>query len=84
MPVTARAEAQGNERAKRYFLWSLLAATSVPIGFFILVAPSHGTMAGIAGMKTVFLFLGTAHVPATLYFYTDKQFSGIINPQHHL
>jgi hypothetical protein len=29
-------------------------------------------------MKSVLLFLGTAHVPATLFFYTDKDFASII------
>jgi hypothetical protein len=63
---------------KRYFLLSLLLATWVPIAFFILFAPRNAGGGSLAGIKTVFLFLGTAHVPATLFFYTDKEFSGII------
>ena len=66
---------------KRWFLVSLLVATWLPIAFFIFIAPSRGDVSGFAGMKTVFLFLGTAHVPATLFFYLDKKFSAIIK-QH--
>lgn len=76
----------GNERIKpamsslfkRYFLLSLLLCTWIPIAFFILIAPPEGASGGLAGIKMIFLFLGTAHVPATLFFYTDKEFSGII------
>lgn len=35
-------------------------------------------MLGYAGTRTLLLFLGTAHVPATLFFYIDKDFSEII------
>lgn len=35
-------------------------------------------MYGFGGMKTLLLFLGTAHVPATIFFYVDKDFSEII------
>ena len=64
---------------KRYFLPALLLCTWLPIVFFILLAPPEGAPGGLAHIKTLFLFLGTAHVPATLFFYTDKDFSGIIN-----
>jgi len=63
---------------KRYFLLALLLCTWLPIAFFILLAPPEAATGGLAGIKTVFLFLGTAHVPATLFFYTDKEFFGII------
>ncbi|HEY3024878.1 MAG TPA: hypothetical protein VGJ55_01870 [Pyrinomonadaceae bacterium] len=63
---------------KRYFLLSLLVSTWVPFLFFILVAPSHPGSGSLSAVKTVFLFLGTAHVPATLFFYTDRAFSPII------
>lgn len=62
---------------RRWFLVSLLLATWVPIAFFILIAPSLGQTGGLANLKAVFLFLGTAHVPATLFFYADKDFSSI-------
>jgi hypothetical protein len=76
----------GNQRIKpaagllsrRYFLLSLLLATWLPMAFFILMAPPEGAIGGLAGVKMIFLFLGTAHVPATLFFYTDRQFSVII------
>ena len=63
---------------KRWFLVSLLLATWLPIAFFTLLAPTTAAASGIAGIKTVFLFLGTAHVPATLFFYMDKDFRSII------
>ena len=65
-------------RLKRWFLVALLIATWLPIAFFILVIPAREAVSSFAGIKTVFLFLGTAHVPATLFFYFDKKFSGII------
>ena len=66
---------------KRWFLLSLLLATWLPIAFFTLIAPSAGTSTGLWGIKSVFLFLGTAHVPATLYFYTDDEFS-VVRKKH--
>ncbi len=62
---------------RRWFLVSLLLGTWVPIAFFILIAPSIGQTGSLASLKAVFLFLGTAHVPATLFFYADKDFSSI-------
>lgn len=62
---------------RRWFLFSLLLGTWVPIVFFILLAPSIGPSGGLASLKAVFLFLGTAHVPATLFFYADKDFASI-------
>ena len=64
--------------SKRYFLLSLLLCTWLPIAFFILFAPPEGAIGGLANIKRIFLFLGAAHVPATLFFYTDKEFFGII------
>src|ERR1044071_10361097 len=76
-PIALEVEGQKLTK-KRWFLVSLLIATWLPIAFFIFIAPSRGELSGFAGIKTVFLFLGTAHVPATLFFYLDKNFSGII------
>ena len=73
----ARAGQVSEDRKKKYFLVAMLACTWIPLAFFILIAPSH-TTGGFAGAKMVFLFLGTAHVPATLFFYTDRDFSQII------
>lgn len=67
-----------NLRLKRWFLVSLLISTWLPIAFFVFVVPSRGAVTSLAGIKAVFLFLGTAHVPATLFFYIDKKFSQII------
>jgi hypothetical protein len=65
------------ENQSRWFLMALLLATWLPIAFFILLAPPGAEGGGLGGIKTVFLFLGTAHVPATLLFYTDKEFASI-------
>ena len=80
-PIALEVEARNvakNLARKRWFLVALLICTWLPIAFFIFVVPSRGELTGWAGIKTVFLFLGTAHVPATLFFYLDKNFSGII------
>ena len=74
---TLAERSSGNFLLKRWFLISLLLGTWVPIAFFILIAPSLGQTGGLANLKAVFLFLGTAHVPATLFFYADKDFSSI-------
>ena len=63
---------------KPVFLVSMLFATWLPMGFFLLSSRLQGSMFGYAGTRTLLLFLGTAHVPATLFFYLDKDFSEII------
>lgn len=73
-----RAPAARSVLSKRYFLIALLLSTWIPIAFFILLAPIGAGTGSLAGIKTIFLFLGTAHVPITFFFYTDKEFSGII------
>jgi len=77
VPLETRTSAKSS-LLKRWFLVSLLLSTWVPIVFFILLAPSAATGTGLAGVKTIFLFLGTAHVPATLFFYSDREFRPII------
>ena len=63
---------------KPVFFVSLLLATWLPMGFFLLSSRLEGSMFGYAGTRTLLLFLGTAHVPATLFFYLDKDFAEII------
>jgi len=63
---------------KFWFLLALLLTTLAPIAFFITLGQIEIPGSGLGGIRTVLLFLGTAHVPATLFFYTDKEFSGII------
>ncbi|HEX6719285.1 MAG TPA: hypothetical protein VF088_19420 [Pyrinomonadaceae bacterium] len=76
--ATAREERRTTSLAlKRWFLIALLLATWLPIAFFTLVASAAGETGGLWGVKTIFIFLGTAHVPATLFFYTDKEFAEI-------
>lgn len=78
--VTLEARSIGkNALLRRWFLLSLLVSTWLPMAFFILLARAADTSGGgLAGVKLVFLFLGTAHVPATLFFYTDKEFRPIV------
>jgi len=75
---SVRDQSTATQSLKRWFLFALLLATWLPIMFFILLAPAGSAGGGLGGIKTVFLFLGTAHVPATLFFYLDKDFSEII------
>jgi hypothetical protein len=63
---------------KPAFLILLLLSTWVPMLFFLWSSRLEGFMYGFGGMKTLLLFLGTAHVPATIFFYVDKDFSEII------
>lgn len=69
------------DTARQRFLFALLLSTWIPILFFFALAPLEQTSFSIRGMKSLFLFLGTAHVPATFFFYTDKSFSHIVR-QH--
>jgi hypothetical protein len=62
--------------ARQRFLLALLLSTWIPMLFFLSIA--HLETNGIQGMRSIFLFLGTAHVPATFFFYTDRNFSHII------
>ena len=63
---------------KPVFFVSLLLSTWLPMAFFLLSSRLEGSMFGYAGTRALLLFLGTAHVPATLFFYVDKDFSEII------
>ncbi|HKY44445.1 MAG TPA: hypothetical protein VJM50_15260 [Pyrinomonadaceae bacterium] len=63
---------------KRIFLVGLLLSTWVPMAFFLLSSRFESSIYGFGGMRTALLFLGTAHVPATLFFYIDKDFSEIV------
>lgn len=66
---------------RQRFLLALLLSTWIPMLFFISVAHLETVSFSIRELKTIFLFLGTAHVPATFFFYTDRNFSHIIR-QH--
>lgn len=66
------------QHVKPVFLVSLLLATWLPMAFFLLSSRLETAMYGFASTRTLLLFLGTAHVPATLFFYLDKDFSEII------
>ncbi|HEV7396359.1 MAG TPA: hypothetical protein VGN86_07590 [Pyrinomonadaceae bacterium] len=63
---------------KRRFILALLVSTWVPLAFFITLGQFSVIGPGIGGIRSVLLFLSTAHVPATLFFYTDKEFAAIV------
>jgi hypothetical protein len=69
--------ASRREHGKQFFLISLLLATWLPIILFLSL-PKAELPYGLETVKFVFLFLGTAHVPATIFFYMDRGFSEII------
>ncbi len=66
------------QHLKPIFLVSLLLSTWLPMAFFLLSSRLESSVYGFGGTRTLLLFLGTAHVPATLFFYLDKDFSEII------
>src|SRR5215510_14043077 len=66
---------------KSIFLMALLLSTWLPMVFFLLTSHVQSLSYGFVGMRTALLFLGTAHVPATIFFYIDKDFSEIVR-QH--
>ena len=70
--------ASWTDHLKPIFLVGLLLSTWVPMAFFLLSSRIEGSLYGFGGMKTALLFLGTAHVPATIFFYVDKDFSEIL------
>jgi hypothetical protein len=76
---TGRTETARKFNSRRAFVVALLAATWIPAAFFLALAPSDSSPVGFFGLKSIFLFLGTAHVPATFFFYTDSDFSSIIH-----
>jgi hypothetical protein len=81
--ISSTPDVSRSAAVKRYFLFTLLLSTWIPFAFFILLAPAEGAVGSLALTKTMFLFLGTAHVPATLFFYGDKEFAGVIE-RHRL
>lgn len=63
---------------KRRFLISLLFATWIPITVLVYIGLTGTVQYGLTQIKVVLLFLGGAHVQATLFFYWDREFRGII------
>ena len=71
--------ASWTDHLKPIFLVALLLSTWVPMAFFLLSSRIDSSIYGLGGMRTALLFLGTAHVPATIFFYIDKDFSEIVS-----
>lgn len=70
--------ASNDEARRRWFILALLVSTWTPLAFFIALGQVTTIGPGVGGIRTILLFLSTAHVPATLFFYTDKEFSSIV------
>ncbi len=71
--------AEGDDAAhKRWFILGLLLTTWVPLALFLAFGQMTSFSTGVGSIRAIFLFLSTAHVPATLFFYTDSEFSGIV------
>jgi hypothetical protein len=80
-PATLLRTGESIERApsreglsKRVFLLSLLLSTWIPLAFFIFIGQSGTVSFSLEQIKIALLFLGGAHVQATLFFYTDRDF----------
>ena len=70
--------ASAQEAQKRWFILALLITTWLPLLFFIALSQLTTIGPGVGSLRSILLFLSTAHVPATLFFYTDKEFAGIV------
>ncbi|MCU1264978.1 MAG: hypothetical protein JWM21_1296 [Acidobacteria bacterium] len=70
--------ASNEEARRRWFTLALLVSTWVPLALFIALGQSTSLGVGNLSIRGIFLFLSTAHVPATLFFYTDKEFASIV------
>lgn len=75
---SAIAPASSQAIQKRRFILALLISTWAPLAFFIALGQMTTFGTSIGGIRSVLLFLSTAHVPATLFFYTDKEFAAIV------
>ena len=76
-PANTSPEKAAQRTCERSFLLALLACAWIPMLFFLLLAPPDSATGSLAGVKTAFLFLGTAHVPATIHFYANRNSSGL-------
>ena len=63
---------------KQAFLLALLLSTWVPMAFFISLGQIATPSFSLNSFKTLLVFFGTAHVQATLFFYTDKDFLHLV------
>jgi hypothetical protein len=74
----AGGQARIGANGKRVFLLALLLSTWVPMIFFIFFAQVATPSFSLNSIKTLLVFFGTAHVQATLFFYTDKDFRHLV------
>lgn len=74
----AAAQTENDAVRRRWFILALLLTTWVPLALFIAFGQMASFSTSVGGIRAIFLFLSTAHVPATLFFYTDTEFSEIV------
>jgi hypothetical protein len=63
---------------RRWFAGALLLGTWIPMVFFTVVGSFGASEPGVQGARSVLLFLGLGHVPATLLLYVDKGFLPLV------
>src|SRR5439155_1481539 len=75
------------DRQKSRFSIALLLSTWVPLVFFSVHGRLSTVTGVVVGVRTILVFVGTAHVAATFFLYTDRDFFfGIshANPHRYL
>src|SRR5260370_21156657 len=76
--LAAGGQARIHASGKRAFLLALLLSTWMPMAFFISLGQVATPSFSLNSFKTLLVFFGTAHVQATLFFYTDKPFLRLV------
>src|SRR5262249_33422600 len=66
------------ELKRQLFTLSLLLSTWIPMAFFIAVSSFDTPYSGVQITKTILVFIGGVHIPATLLLYVDKGFLRLI------
>jgi hypothetical protein len=68
----------GVDRKRRVFTLALLLGTWIPMAFFIAVSAFGTPDVGLHTIRSVLIFLGLVHVPATLILYVDRDFLRLV------
>src|SRR5258707_6994484 len=76
--LAAGGQARIRASGKRAFILALLLSTWVPMAFFFPLGKVATPSFSLNSFKTFLVFFGTAHVQATLFFYTDKGFLHLV------
>jgi hypothetical protein len=75
---TASSSSVTADLKRRLFMLALLCGTWVPLLFFTVVGSSGPPDGGVQTTRSILLFLGLAHVPATLLLYLDRAFLRLV------